>query len=49
MKKKLFVLSGFIVLMIIYLSCGKVLPGVPGDDQILDGPMEGLTTEQKIL
>jgi CxxC motif-containing protein (DUF1111 family) len=49
MKKKLFVLSGSIVLMIIYLSCGKVLPGVPGDDQILDGPMEGLTTEQKIL
>jgi CxxC motif-containing protein (DUF1111 family) len=49
MKKKLFVLYGSIALMIVYLSCSKVLPGVPGDDQILDGPMEGLTSEQKIL
>jgi len=33
--------------MVIYLSCSKVLPGVPKDDDILDGPIEGLTPEQK--
>ena len=47
MKKKLFVLSAIAASMIVYLSCSKVLPGVPEDDQILDGPLEGLTTEQK--
>lgn len=47
MKKKLLVLFGLTLLMIIYLSCSKVLPGAPEDDQLLDGPIEGLTTEQK--
>lgn len=47
MKKKLLVLCGLAASMIIYLSCSKVLPGAPEDDQILDGPVEGLTTEQK--
>lgn len=49
MKKKLLVLCGLAASMIIYLSCSKVLPGVPEDDQLLDGPVEGLTTEQKNL
>lgn len=47
MKKKLFVLSAIAASMAIYISCSKVLPGAPEDDQILDGPLEGLTTEQK--
>ena len=47
MKKKLLVLSAIAASMIIYISCSKVLPGAPEDDQILDGPIEGLTTEQK--
>lgn len=47
MKKKLLVLSGLALFMIIYLSCSKVLPGAPEDDQLLDGPVEGLTREQK--
>ncbi|HUC82602.1 MAG TPA: di-heme oxidoredictase family protein [Flavisolibacter sp.] len=47
MKKKLLVLCGLAASMIIYLSCSKVLPGAPEDDQILDGPVEDLTTEQK--
>lgn len=33
--------------MLVYLSCSKVLPGAPKDDEILDGPIEGLTPEQK--
>lgn len=47
MKKKLLVLSLLISLVVIYLSCSKVLPGAPADDQILDGPVDGLTPEQK--
>ncbi|RYY46487.1 MAG: thiol oxidoreductase [Chitinophagaceae bacterium] len=47
MKKKLLVLSFLAALMVIYLSCSKVLPGAPEEDQILDGPLDGLTSEQK--
>lgn len=27
-------------------SCEKIIPGAPADDEILDGPIEGLTPEQ---
>ncbi|HVE60391.1 MAG TPA: di-heme oxidoredictase family protein [Chitinophagaceae bacterium] len=47
MKKKLLVLLVISFSMIIYLSCSKVLPGAPKDEQILDGPIDGLTSEQK--
>jgi CxxC motif-containing protein (DUF1111 family) len=47
MKKKMFLLAGLFFSMIIYLSCSKVLPGAPDGDKILDGPIEGLTSEQK--
>lgn len=47
MKKKLLVLFCLAASMLIYLSCGKVLPGAAEDDQLLDGPVEGLTSEQK--
>ena len=42
MKKLIvvFVLLAFIV------ACNKVLPGAPPDDELLDGPVEGLTGEQ---
>ena len=33
--------------MLTYISCSKMLPGSPEEDEILDGPLEGLTTEQK--
>jgi CxxC motif-containing protein (DUF1111 family) len=49
MKRKLFVIAGLLLLMIIYISCSKLLPALPDDDQILDGPVEGLTQEQKKL
>ncbi|MEJ7625876.1 MAG: di-heme oxidoredictase family protein [Ferruginibacter sp.] len=45
--KKLFVLCFLSVSMLLYVSCNKVLPGAPGDDEILDGPIEGLNSEQK--
>lgn len=41
------VLAALVTSAAIYLSCNKILPGAPQDDQILDGPMEGLTSEQK--
>jgi len=47
MIKKLFVMAGLAASIILYLSCSKVLPGAPEDDQILDGPIDGLTSEQK--
>lgn len=42
MKKLIiiFVLLAFVV------ACNKVLPGAPPDDELLDGPVEGLTGEQ---
>jgi CxxC motif-containing protein (DUF1111 family) len=49
MKKKLFVIAGLILSVTVYLSCSKLLPAVPDDDQILDGTVEGLTQEQKRL
>ena len=38
---------GIAASVVLYLSCNKVLPEVPGDDQVLDGPIEGLTSEEK--
>jgi len=29
-----------------YVSCSKLLPNAPAEDEILDGPVEGLTPEQ---
>jgi CxxC motif-containing protein (DUF1111 family) len=47
MNKKLIVLACLTASMLIYLSCSKILPAAPGEDEILDGPLEGLTAEQK--
>lgn len=47
MKKKLLVTTVLVTTVVLYFSCSKVLPGIPDDDQILDGPIEGLTGEQK--
>ena len=49
MARKFTVLSLIAACMIIYISCSKIMPGLPADDQILDGPVEGLTAEQKIM
>lgn len=37
----------FITLAIAVLSCHKLEPAAPQDEQILDGPVEGLTPDQK--
>lgn len=34
------------VLLAAVVACSKVLPGTPPDDELLDGPVEGLTGEQ---
>src|SRR5258705_7934359 len=31
------------------ISCNKLLPSAPADDEILDGPAEGLTNEQRAI
>lgn len=45
--KQLFVLAGLLASVSIYLSCSKLMPGTPEPDATLDGPVEGLTPEQK--
>lgn len=34
------------VMLASVIACNKVLPGTPPDDELLDGPVEGLTGEQ---
>jgi CxxC motif-containing protein (DUF1111 family) len=46
MKRQFFIVTALIAFVFIYISCSKILPGLPKDDQILDGPIEGLTSEQ---
>ncbi len=46
MKKKLFIISVLIITVVTYISCSKLLPNAPPGDEILDGPLEGLTSEQ---
>jgi CxxC motif-containing protein (DUF1111 family) len=44
-KKAMGVLAGLIVLALV--SCKKIMPAAPAGDEILDGPLEGLTNEQR--
>lgn len=44
--KKFQVLGLLIVGILICISCSKLLPVLPADDSVLDGPVEGLTLEQ---
>lgn len=45
MKAKTLVLLGMFSLVIL-MSCDKLLPGAPKDEELLDGPVPGLTAEQ---
>ncbi len=38
-----------IVLLTGIVACNKLLPGAPADDEILDGPVAGLTPEQNAI
>ena len=49
MNRQFRVISGIVLILVLYVSCIKLLPGEPADDQILDGPIDGLTAEQKIM
>lgn len=44
--KKIFVI---IVLLAGIVACNKLLPAAPADDEILDGPVAGLTPEQNAI
>jgi CxxC motif-containing protein (DUF1111 family) len=46
-KKQFFVMMLLAIGITGMLACNKLLPGIPVDDSILDGPIEGLTPEQK--
>ena len=46
MKRKFTVLMAIGCFIALALACDKILPKAPADDQILDGPLEGLTGEQ---
>lgn len=46
MKKKLKVISGIILLILAGIGCQKFLPQAPPDDEILDGPVAGLSGEE---
>jgi CxxC motif-containing protein (DUF1111 family) len=44
--KKINVLTAIILVIIGVLACEKILPQAPSDDELLDGPVEGLNYEQ---
>lgn len=46
MKRKLTVIGLMFCLIAAGIACEKILPNAPADDQVLDGPIEGLTPEQ---
>ncbi|MBC7912541.1 MAG: thiol oxidoreductase [Pyrinomonadaceae bacterium] len=49
-KLKAVIFTFSAVLLLVYISsCEKIIPGAPEDDEILDGPVDGLTSEQKKL
>ena len=48
MKKTIFL--GIIILLIGgMVACEKIIPKAPGNDKILDGPVDGLTPEQNAI
>jgi CxxC motif-containing protein (DUF1111 family) len=49
MNRKLAVLGTIIFIVAVLVSCQKLLPQAHPEDQLLDGPVEGLTGEQNLL
>lgn len=47
--KKFRIITLLVLLVTALVACRKMLPGAPDEDQILDGPVEGLTGEQNIV
>ncbi|MCE3227383.1 MAG: thiol oxidoreductase [Bacteroidetes bacterium] len=48
MKKRYIACSLLVLFLAGIGACKKLLPPAPADEEILDGPVEGLTSEQKI-
>ena len=46
MSKNKIALGCFFFMAVLFTACEKILPQLPGDDEILDGPVEGLSAEQ---
>lgn len=44
--RKIIVLAVLVGAIIAAVACNKILPKGPADDEVLDGPIEGLTAEQ---
>ncbi len=49
MTKQIFVVLVLLLAISTYVSCTKILPRSPAEDELLDGPVEGLTPEQHVL
>lgn len=45
-KKQLYILSTICLMVAIMVSCEKILPPEPAEDEILDGSVEGLSNQQ---
>lgn len=45
-QRQIILITFLFLLVAAMVSCNKLLPGVPADDSVLDGPVEGLTGEQ---
>ncbi len=46
MKKIYIVLAGIVAVVVLIQACSKFEPASPADDELLDGPVEGLSYEQ---
>lgn len=46
LAKKIKLVAALALLIVTVVACQKLLPSAPADDQLLDGPVEGLTPEQ---
>ena len=49
MFNKTKIITIILLLILAGIGCQKLLPGLPPDDSILDGPVEGLTNEQNAI
>ncbi|TAJ60596.1 MAG: thiol oxidoreductase [Chitinophagaceae bacterium] len=45
-KRQILLITMLLGSVVVTVSCNKLLPGIPADDSVLDGPIEGLTGEQ---
>ncbi|MGB8190532.1 MAG: di-heme oxidoredictase family protein [Chitinophagaceae bacterium] len=46
MKRKSVVMAIIVCLVLAGIACNKILPKAPADDEVLDGPVEGLTSQE---